>query len=164
MAGVYYPIGGGIAKIINDYVPNASATIQATAAGIENIRLMSQNEIDLALVGTSHAYYAFNGVEIFEGEKVDNLRGVMVLYPQPAQIVVAADSPYYTLEDLVGARIGVGAPGSGDEGVFREIMAVAGWTYDDFEPSFISFAEQTNAFKDRHIDAMFYVAVYLHRA
>ena len=34
--GVYYPYGGGIAKIISQHIPNVEATAEVTAASIDN--------------------------------------------------------------------------------------------------------------------------------
>jgi len=158
LAGVYYPIGSAIASIITDFVPNASCTAQTSAAGVENTRLLKLGEIDLGLVQTSAAYQAFHGEQVFEGDKVENLRGMAVLYPQPMQIVVAKDSDIFTFEDLVGKKIGVGAPASGEEVTFKEIIGVAGHSIDDYKPYYISLAEQASAFKDRNIDAMWYVS------
>lgn len=158
MSGVYYPIGGAIATIINEKVQGVSATIQSTAGGVENLRLLKQKEIDVGMVGTSTAFYAYDGIEVFKDEKIDTIRGLAVLYPQPVQIVVAKDSPVQSFHDLVGKKVGVGPPASGDEAVFRELMSVAGYTYDDFEPQYISFSEQSSAFKDRQLDAMTFTA------
>lgn len=158
LSGVYYPVGGGISTVINNHVEGASSTIQSTAGSVENIRLLKQGQIDFAFATTAAAYYAQNGIELFDGDKVDNISGVAVLYPQPTHIVVAADSPINTFEDLIGKKIGVGAPASGDEGIFRELMSVMDVTYDDFDAQFISFQEQSAAFKDKQIDAMFITA------
>jgi len=44
LAGVYYPIGGAIAKIITNKVKGIEATVQTSAAGMENLRLLSKSE------------------------------------------------------------------------------------------------------------------------
>lgn len=158
LAGVYYPLGSAIASIITDFVPNVSCTAQTSAAGVENIRLLKLGEVDLGMVQTSAAYQALHGTDVFKGDKIENLRGMTILYPQPMQIVVAKDSNIYTFEDLLGKKVGIGAPASGEEVTFKEIIGVAGHTIDDYRPFYISLAEQASAFKDREIDAMWYVS------
>jgi hypothetical protein len=158
MAGVYYPIGGAIAKIVTNKVPGVEVTVQTSAAGMENLRLLSLKEIDLGIVQNSDAFNAFNGTSFFEGKAIKNIRGVAVLYPQPIQIVVAADSNIKSFYDLKGKRVGVGAPGSGEETTFRRLLLVHDMTYDDIDEKLISLAEQAAQFKDRHIDAMWYVS------
>lgn len=158
LSGVYYPIGGAIAQIITKKVSGLEATVQTSAAGLENIRLLSLNEIDMGLVQNSDAYNAFQGLSNFQDKPIKNIRGISVLYPQPIQIIVQADSKIKSFYDLKGKRVGVGAPGSGEENTFRRLMAAYNMTYKDMDAKMISLAEQTNQFKDRHIDAMWYVS------
>jgi len=158
LAGVYYPIGGAIAKIITNKVQGIEATVQTSAAGMENLRLLSLKEIDMGLVQNSDAYNAFNGLMFFKDKPIKNIRGIAVLYPQPIQIVVRADSKINSFYDLKGKRVGVGAPGSGEETTFRRLLSVYKMTYDDIDEKLISLAEQAAQFKDRHIDAMWYVS------
>ena len=98
LAGVYYPLGSAIASIITDFVPGVSCTAQTSAAGVENARLLNLGEIDLGLVQTSAAYQAVHGEKVFEGDQIEDLRGMAVLYPQPMQIVVAEDSDILPLK------------------------------------------------------------------
>ena len=158
LAGVYYPIGGAIAKVITNKVPGIEATIQTSAAGMENLRLLSLKEIDMGLVQNSDAYNAFNGKLFFKDKAIKNIRGIAVLYPQPIQIVVRADANIKSFYDLKEKRIGVGAPGSGEETTFRRLLQVHNMTYDDVDEKLISLAEQAAQFKDRHLDAMWYVS------
>jgi uncharacterized protein len=158
LAGVYYPIGGAIAKIITSKVKGMEATVQTSAAGMENLRLLSMKEIDMGLVQNSDAYNAFNGLLFFKDKPIKNIRGIAVLYPQPIQIIVRADSNIKSFYDLKGKRVGVGAPGSGEETTFQRLMSVYKLTYKDMDAKLISLAEQSAQFKDRHLDAMWYVS------
>lgn len=158
LSGVYYPIGGAIAQIITKKVSGLEATVQTSAAGMENLRLLSMDQIDMGLVQNSDAYNAFNGISFFKDKSIKNIRGIAVLYPQPIQIIVHADSKINSFYDLKGKRVGVGAPGSGEETTFRRLMAVYNMTYNDIDEKLISLAEQSAQFKDRHIDAMWYVS------
>jgi uncharacterized protein len=158
LAGVYYPIGAAISKIITSKVPGVEATVQTSAAGMENLRLLSLKEIDMGLVQNSDAYNAFNGLVFFKDKPIKNIRGIAVLYPQPIQIVVRGDANIKTFYDLKGKHVGVGAPGSGEETTFRRLMSVYNLTYQDMDAKLISLAEQSAQFKDRHLDAMWYVS------
>jgi uncharacterized protein len=158
LAGVYYPIGSAISKIITSKVPGVEATVQTSAAGMENLRLLSLKEIDMGLVQNSDAYNAFNGLVFFKDKPIKNIRGIAVLYPQPIQVVVRGDANIKTFYDLKGKRVGVGAPGSGEETTFRRLMSVYKLTYSDMDAKLISLAEQAAQFKDRHLDAMWYVS------
>lgn len=87
-SGTYYPFGGAMAQIWNKSIPKMSVTAQATGASKENIRLVGKGEADLAIVQNDVMDYAFNGVELFAGEKVEGFRTIATLYPEIVQIVV----------------------------------------------------------------------------
>ena len=46
--GVFYPYGGGIAKIITDNLPNVEATAEVTAASVDNLKFLRDRKADLA--------------------------------------------------------------------------------------------------------------------
>ena len=47
--GVYYPVGGGYAQVIDQFVDGYSATVEATNASVDNVAFISRGEADLAL-------------------------------------------------------------------------------------------------------------------
>lgn len=152
LSGTYYPVGGGFAKIITDHVEDMEATVQATGGGIENIRLLSAGEIDFGLATNGDSYKAFNGLEVFKGKAVKNIRGIAVVYPQPYQIVVRADSDIKKFEDIKGKDAYIGPPGSGEVAMFERFMKVHNITYDDFNKKLSTEGDAASLFKDRHVD------------
>src|SRR4030095_9444177 len=46
--GVYYPYGGGIAKVISENIPNVEATAEVTAASVDNLKFLRDQIADLA--------------------------------------------------------------------------------------------------------------------
>jgi TRAP transporter TAXI family solute receptor len=156
-AGTYYPFGGGIAKIWNSKIPGMNVTAQATGASVENVRLVNRKEAELALVQSDTIDFAYFGKEMFK-ERLTKLAAVAVLYPEILQIVVRGDSDAKSFNDLKGKRVGVGAPGSGTEANFRQLMDIYGFKKDDVRAQYLSFAESANQFKDNQIDAFFVVA------
>ena len=72
--------------------------------------------------------------------------------------MVRADSPIKSIADLKGKKVGVGAPGSGTEANFRQLMDVYGLAKGDVNSQYLSFSESAEAFKDRHIDAFIVTA------
>ncbi|MEA4884783.1 MAG: TAXI family TRAP transporter solute-binding subunit [Clostridia bacterium] len=154
-AGTYYPFGGAIANIVNKRAPSLSMSAQSTGASVENMRLISKGEADLAIVQNDTVHYAFNGIEAFDGKPLKNYGVVASLYPEVIQFVVKADGPIKNWTDIKGRRISVGAPGSGTEANARQVLSAYGITYNDFEEQYLSFAESANQFKDGHIDGFF---------
>jgi len=156
-AGTYYPFGGAMAKIWNSKIPGMNVTAQTTGASAENIRLVNKKEAELALVQSDTLDFAFNAKEAFK-EPLKEMGAIAVLYPEIIQVVVRADSPAKSFADLKGMKIGVGAPGSGTEANFRQLLDIYGLSKDDIKGQYLSFSESAEQFKDRHIDAFIVVA------
>ena len=158
-AGVYYPIGGAMAEVINKNVYGVNASAQSTGASVANINMLADGQVEMAIVQNDIAYYAVNGTEIFD-KKIENLRGIASLYPETCQFVTLADSGITSINDLRGKRVAVGAAGSGVEANVRQILKAYGMTYDDIEEQFLSFAEGANALKDGNVDVACVTAGY----
>ncbi|MFQ3789075.1 TAXI family TRAP transporter solute-binding subunit [Halomonas sp. A29] len=154
--GVYYPIGGGLAEMINRHIEGASATAEVTGASVENMGLIMRGDADLALVLADTAYQAYNGTGDFEGRQIEDTRALASIYPNAVQLVVLADSDIQSLEDLRGKRVSVGAPGSGTELNARALLEANGITYDDIRPQRLNFNETADAIRDGDIDAGFW--------
>jgi len=157
-SGTYYSFGGAICQIYNTKLDNMNVTAQVTGASKENIRLVGSKEAELAIVQNDVMDYAYNGIELFNGEKVQNIRTVAVLYPEIIQIVVSPESGINSIADMKGKRISVGDAGSGVEANARQILEAYGLTFDDIKVSNLSFSESASAFKDKQIDGFFVTA------
>ncbi len=159
-SGTYYPIGGALAEILNKEIPDMNASAQSTGATVANINMLQEGSVDLAIVQNDITYYAANGVEMFKDKKVDNLRGLAVLYPETCQIVTLESNGIKNVADLKGKRVAVGAAGSGAEANARQILEAYGITYDDIDEQYLSFGEAASALKDGNVDAAFLTAGY----
>jgi uncharacterized protein len=156
-AGTYYPFGGAMARIWNTKIPGMNVTAQTTGASGENIRLVNKKEAELALVQSDTLDFAYNAKESFK-EAIKSMSTIAVLYPEIIQVVTRADSPIKSISDLKGKKVGVGAPGSGTEANFRQLMDIYGLAKGDVNSQYLSFSESAEAFKDRHIDAFIVTA------
>ncbi|MFZ1983370.1 MAG: TAXI family TRAP transporter solute-binding subunit [Desulfatitalea sp.] len=156
-AGTYYPFGGAMARIWNTKIPGMNVTAQTTGASAENVRLINKKEVELALVQSDTLDFAFTGKEAFK-EKLSGMNAVAVLYPEIIQVVVKAGSPIKSFADLKGMKVGVGAPGSGTEANFRQMLDVYGLAKEDVKANYLSFSESAEQFKDKHIDAFIVTA------
>ncbi|RPH70564.1 MAG: TAXI family TRAP transporter solute-binding subunit, partial [Hyphomicrobiales bacterium] len=146
-----YPYGGAMSKIWNSKIPGMNVTAQATGASVENVRLMNKDEVELALVQSDTIDFAFKAQETFK-EKLTKM-GVAVLYPELIHIVVRGDLDIDSFSGLRGKKIGVGAPGSGTEANYRQLLDVHKMSKDDVSAQYLSFAESADQFKDKRIDA-----------
>ncbi len=154
-AGVYFPLGGAVAEILNRNVPGINASVQTTGASIANVQLLKDGAVQLAFMQNDISYYAYTGTEMFDGNKFDGLRGLATLYPETIQIITLAASGIRAIADLRGKRVAVGAIGSGTEANARQILDISGITYKDITPRYLSFAEASAGLRDGHVDVAF---------
>ncbi|MCR9151968.1 MAG: TAXI family TRAP transporter solute-binding subunit [Rhodobacteraceae bacterium] len=154
--GVYYPMGGGLAEVINNHVEGYSATAEVTGASVENMGLVAKGDADLALGLADTVYQAQTGTGRFEGQQLEMLRGVASMYANMVQIVTLEGSGITSLADLKGKRVSVGAPGSGTEVNANAILAANGISYDDIEEQRLNFNETADALANGDIDAGFW--------
>ncbi|RUR34418.1 TAXI family TRAP transporter solute-binding subunit [Vreelandella nanhaiensis] len=154
--GVYYPIGGGLAEMINNHIEGAQATAEVTGASVENMGLIMRGDADLALALADTVYQAYTGTGDFEGRQIENTRALASVYPNAVQLVTLAESDIESIADLAGKRVSVGAPGSGTELNARAVLEANGISYSDFTPQRLNFNETADAIRDGDIDAGFW--------
>ena len=154
--GVYYPIGGGLAEIINQQVEGYSATAEVTGASVENLGLIATGDADLAIALADTVAQAYGGTGRFEGQQLPMVRGLASIYANMVQIVALEGSGITTLADLRGKRVSIGAPGSGTEVNAEAILAANGITYDDIDEQRLNFNETADALANGDIDAGFW--------
>jgi TRAP transporter TAXI family solute receptor len=154
--GVFYPYGGGIAKIITEHVPNVEATAEVTAASVDNLKFLRDRKTDLAFTTGDVLADAVNGNDAFAGTKLP-LRTLAVLYVNYTQVVTLASSPIATLADLKGKVVSTGSPGSGGEVIaFRVLEAVGIDPATGIVKQSLGVAQAADALKDGKLDAFFW--------
>jgi TRAP transporter TAXI family solute receptor len=157
--GTYYPLGGDIKSIVEEYTPHG-IQVQSTGASVENVASLGREEAELALIQNDTAYFGFTGegLDEFEGEAVENLRGIASLYPETIHIVTQADSGIEGVGDLEGASVNTGDLGSGTQVNALQILDSAG--VDDFNEENTDFGTAADQIGDGDIDAAVTVGGY----
>ena len=152
--GVYYPVGGGLAELINRHLENSAAVAEVTGASVENVALIHRGDTDLAIALGDSVQQGYLGTGQFEGRQAGGVRVIASLYPNAVQIVTPAGSDIHSLDDLRGKRVSVGAPGSGTEVNARALLQAKGMSYDDLGATQrLNFNETADALRDGDIDA-----------
>ena len=149
-SGVYYPLGSKYAELLNKAGIKAKAV--TSGASVSNAKAIGDGNAHAAIMQNDVAYYAYNGLYMFEGKPVKNLRGVAALYPETVQFVVRADSDIKTLQDLAGKKVAIGAPGSGTAVAAEQILKAAG-VWDKIQKVNQDFSQAAQALKLGQIDA-----------
>ncbi len=154
--GVYYPMGGGLAEVINKHVEGYSATAEVTGASVENMGLIATGDADLAIALADTVQQAYSGTGRFDGQQLPMIRAIGSLYANMVQIVTLADSGIESIDDLAGKRVSVGAPGSGTEVNAQTLLEANGISFDDFTAERLNFNETADALNNGDIDAGFW--------
>ena len=157
--GVYYPLGGGMAVIIEKTVPGLRCAAESTGASVENSRLVGSGDSDMGMVMGSVAYKAMTGQAPFD--KKYPIVALFQMYPAPEHIVTTAQSGIKTIADLKGKKVSIDVPGSGCSTMAKAILQEAGFNLDkDLKIAGLSQTEAVQALKDGIIDAAFFNFAY----
>jgi uncharacterized protein len=129
--------GDAFAEVMNAADPGLQLRTQNTKGSTENIPLLEDGKLDLALVAGEPAYEAFKGIK----RPPTRLKILTALYSNPGMFVVRADSPYRTIRDLVGKPVAFGAKGSGLVFLSRYVLDGLGLDQDkDFQAVYLDRA------------------------
>jgi TRAP transporter TAXI family solute receptor len=154
-AGVYFPLGGGIARIWNKYIPDVNATAESSGCSVVNLRLMEQGQASAAICQNDAVYFAAKGLKFFEaGKKAMKPRGVLMLYDELLHVATTKQSGIKTMTDLKGKRVRIGFPGSIATENALIVLKAYGLTEKDIKAYQISLADAFEQIKDGNIDAL----------
>jgi TRAP transporter TAXI family solute receptor len=156
--GVYYPYGGGLAKVLNENLPNVRATAEVTAASVDNLKLIRDGRADIAFVLADTLADAVAGRGAFEGRPVP-AASLAVLYSNYTHVVTTAASGIASIADLRGKTVSTGAPGSGTELIAMRVLRAAHLDPDrDVTRQGLGASESAGALKDGKVAAFFFSA------
>jgi TRAP transporter TAXI family solute receptor len=133
-----FPLYGGVvADVVN--ATDASLLIEPrnTKGSTENVPLLEEEKLDIALVQGEVAYEALAGI----GRAPANLKIIYAMYSTPGMFVVRRDSPARAIADLKGQPVAFGARGSGLVILARYVLDGLGLTPDrDFQAIYLDRA------------------------
>lgn len=156
VGGSYYPAGTSLANALNNNLKsfNIKANGQATGGSTENINMMRDGEMELAVLNSSVGYQAYAGKDVFENNAYNDLRTICQLWTNPIQMVVTKKSGVNTWQDLKGKKVSIGQAGSGSEVLTKEMLdGISGISIEDIKQEFLGFEQSADAMRDGRIDA-----------
>ena len=154
--GVYYPYGGGLAKILNDNLPGVRASAEVTAASVDNLKLIRDGKADIAFALADTVADAANGRGAFEGSPAP-VASLAVLYSNYTHLVTLDSSGITSVQGLRGKTVSTGSPGSGTEVIAFRSLRAAGLNPDtDITRQGLGASESAGALKDGKVDAFFW--------
>ena len=155
--GVFYPYGGGIARVISEHLPNVEATAEVTAASVDNLKFIQRGNSDLAFTMADTAQDALLGRERVAASGKVAVRTLATLYSSYVHLVTTTDSGIASIADLRGHVVSTGAAGSGTTILANRILQAAGLDpARDIRVQSLGVAQSVDALKDGKVDAFFW--------
>ncbi|MDV7103031.1 TAXI family TRAP transporter solute-binding subunit [Vibrio sp. TH_r3] len=150
-SGTYYPLGGTLAKVWGETLPDFNMRAEVTAGSVENsIKVATSKQLAGIAMG-SVVEKAHQGIKPFP-RKMD-VAVISALYPNVVHFMVPADSDITNIEDLKGKKVSLGAPGSGTRTSAIGILSVLGIDESDLKSQSLNYTATTSALANGQIDA-----------
>jgi len=151
------PAGGQYLRLVQAFAHDAAARIVplVTSGGEENLRLLREGRVDLALSQGDAALAAYRGDGAFtDSGPYPQLRAIGSLYPEVVHVIVRADAGLDAMGALRGRRVSVGVPGSAARATALAVLAAHG-----LAPPAVTLAEYPLgaglvALRERELDAL----------
>jgi hypothetical protein len=156
--GVFYPYGGGLAKILTEKVPNMQANAQVTGGSVDNVKLVHAGDAEIGFATLDSAYEGLQGQGAYAKEGKQDIRVLAVLYDSFMHVCASQPSGAATVADLKGKRVSVGSAGSSTESIADRVLEGAGLDpRKDVTRDNLGVAESAGAMKDGKIAAFFWI-------
>ena len=147
--GVYYVVGGGLAKLISDRT-DLQATAAETGASVQNIQQLVAGDYDIGFSLADTAADAVQGKGDFDSpQKVSTIGRI---YSNSTQVVVSKDSGIDSVADFEGKRISTGSPQSGTEVIANRLIEAAGLQASDVKEQRLDLTQTIDGMKDGSLD------------
>lgn len=158
LGGTYREFAESFAEIVGDANEHYAMEIKTTAGSAANIRLLSDDYIQLAIAQSDIIGDAYTGSGSFDGKKYQGYRAIAGLYTEACQIVVRADSDIQSVDDLQGKTVSIGEEESGTEKNAVQILGAYGLTDKLVKEENLDYTSAAKGLEDGEIDAFFCTA------
>jgi TRAP transporter TAXI family solute receptor len=151
--GFFYPLGTGIAAVISKYTSGIEATALVTGGAAENMKLLHEDKIELALAQADVVWSAAQGTLAGLPDRVDvrTLLGTVSAY---MHLVTLDGLGINTVADLKGKRVSTGLTGSGTEIKAMRVLDAYGVTPENLSAHVHQdYPEAAQALKEGKLDA-----------
>lgn len=151
--GVYYSLGAGLSTLWTKEMGKRVAS-QASNGSIENLKLMSKGEANIAFTTVNIAYEAYNGKGSFKKKPYEGVRILANLYPNVSHIVVMNNDAIQSIKDLKGKSFVFGAAGSSTEIESKLVLKAHGIKADEVKGNYVGFTEATDLMRNGQVDGV----------
>lgn len=158
VGGMYSLFANAYSQIVTDNNEDYEVNVRSTAGSAANLRLLSDNYLQMGIAQADIIDDAYNGKGEFEKKPLKGYSAVAALYDEACQIVVRADSDIYSVDDLLDKTVCIGEEESGTERNAKDILKIYGLSDDLVDCVNYNYAEAADALVNNEIDAWFFTA------
>ena len=167
----YFPLGSMIATILSHPVGAVRCDI-ASACGpagliavavasqspLASVQEVAQGRVDSAFMPADIASWAYRGTEMFKASgRLEGLRAIANLYPEPIQLVVARRTGVKSPKGLKGRKVAVDAEGSETRAEALSILAAEHLSRRSVILVDAAPERAAALMRERKLDAFFYI-------
>ena len=160
VTGVYYPTGGAICRLVNKDRKSHGirCSAESTGGSVYNINTVRAGELEFGVAQFDWQHHAYRGTSKFADKgKFKDLRAVFSVHPEPFTLIARKGADVSSFGDLMGKKVNVGNPGSGQRATMEVVMEAFGMKMSHFSlAAELKGSEMAQAICDGKIDAMIY--------
>jgi uncharacterized protein len=154
-SGIAAEFTNDLIKRFNNALPQTHIDLQTAAGGVVVVSAVDGGQGQLGLAQSDVVYLAYRrGIERNQYPH-KNLRAIAVLWVNNLYVLVRRDSPFRSIKDLKGRRVGVILRGTSGEFSTRILLSAHGMSYADVQPTFESTYNLVPKLGSGEIDAVF---------
>jgi TRAP transporter TAXI family solute receptor len=146
-SGVYYPLGRGMANVLEREVEGLQMEVLATDGSFENALLVDSGEATLALIQSDVAFHSVHTDRVL-GHRSERMVGLMALSQEQFHVLVRNDRGVTSLDDFRGREVNLNLPESGSRFTTEMVLSHFGIGVEEMKASFLSTLESNVALLD----------------
>lgn len=153
--GIAQAFTSDLVQRLNSALPQTHINLQTTSGGVVVVSAVDSGQGQLGLAQSDVAYLAYRrGIEshLYPHK---NLRAIAVLWVNTFYVLVRSDSPFRSIRELKGRRVGILLPGTSGEFSMRYVLNAHGMSYADVQPIFQPTDSLMPKLGSGEIDAVF---------
>lgn len=158
VGGMYYPFANAFTELASKDETGINWKVKSTAGSAANLRLLSDNYIELGIAQADLIEDAYYGKGSFHSGEYRGYKAVASLYPEACQIVVRKDSDITSLDDLEGKTVSIGEEESGTERNATQILEMCGLPDNLVDTKNLDYTDAADQLAEKKIDAFFCTA------
>lgn len=154
--GSFFPLAGAMANVIGKAYPQLKINAEITGGSVDNVKLIHNGQLELALISAQPAYQGYHGLGKFDSTgPLESHRALMAGHGNFWQLYTLKSSGIETIYDLKGKTVSLGATGSDGNSIGKLVIEAHGLKMnEDWRPEYISHGNGPGALRDGRVDAV----------